>query len=290
MPHPAFFVVFGQAAGAVLLGWLFFRRFAVTRPPIGVFNRGDTLIVIGAVILLPAVYLALPGWLTAALLGLGTLSVLYAVWEPVLRARWAIWLLSLALLVADAGAALVRGTTSAPYLLVNDVVLVVAVVGVANLWAQSGMRARDAALLTGALTLYDLIATGFSSMTLTLITRLAELPFSPLLAWDLDRPEAGLGLGIGDLLVATLVPLVMRKAFGRTAGRMAVASVLITIGGMLVLLDSRLIGDGIPALVALGPVLLAQYAYWARRRGSERSTWQYLQAEPRGRRATQPAA
>jgi hypothetical protein len=37
-------------------------------------------------------------------------------------------------------------------------------VGAANLWAQSGMRARDAAVLAGALTLYDFIFT--SQLTL----------------------------------------------------------------------------------------------------------------------------
>jgi hypothetical protein len=35
----------------------------------------------------------------------------------------------------------------------------------------------------------------------------------------------------------------------------------------------------IPAMVALGPLTVAQYLGW-RRRGRERTTWEYLQAEP----------
>jgi hypothetical protein len=33
------------------------------------------------------------------------------------------------------------------------------------------------------------------------------------------------------------------------------------------------------AMVALGPLMVAQYLFWNRRRGSERTTWQYQQAE-----------
>jgi hypothetical protein len=32
----------------------------------------------------------------------------------------------------------------------------------------------------------------------------------------------------------------------------------------------------------LGPLMVAQYAYWRRTRGGERTVAQYLRAEPRG--------
>ena len=35
-----------------------------------------------------------------------------------------------------------------------------------------------------------------------------------------------------------------------------------------------------PVMVVLGPLMVLQYAYWRRRRGVERTTWQYLQVEP----------
>jgi hypothetical protein len=35
-----------------------------------------------------------------------------------------------------------------------------------------------------------------------------------------------------------------------------------------------------PVMVVLGPLMLLQYLYWRRRRGQERTMWQYLQEEP----------
>jgi hypothetical protein len=40
----------------------------------------------------------------------------------------------------------------------------------------------------------------------------------------------------------------------------------------------------LPAMVLLGPLMVLQYVYWTRRRGGERTTWQYQQAEPGVRR------
>ena len=53
-----------------------------------------------------------------------------------------------------------------------------------------------------------------------------------------------------------------------------------TIAGLLALLDLGLVRATIPAMVALGPLTVAQYLGW-RRRGRERTTWEYLQAESR---------
>ena len=50
---------------------------------------------------------------------------------------------------------------------------------------------------------------------------------------------------------------------------------------MLALLDLRVVRVTVPAMVALGPLMVAQYLFWARRLGAERTTWQYQQAEPR---------
>ncbi len=35
-----------------------------------------------------------------------------------------------------------------------------------------------------------------------------------------------------------------------------------------------------PVMIVLGPLMVAQYLFWRRRKGPERKTWQYLQAEP----------
>jgi hypothetical protein len=150
---------------------------------------------------------------------------------------------------------------------------------VTNLWAQSGLRARDLAVLAAALTAYDVIATALLPLTVDLIARLATLPFTPLLAWP-TGDGGWLGLGLGDLLLATLGPLVLRKAFGKTAGLVALFISLATIGVVLALPLLGLLRGAFPVMVVLGPLLVGQYAVWLRHQGPERSTAAYLAAEP----------
>ncbi len=284
---PAYWAVLGHAAAAVVLGHVFFRRYRVARPPVGVFDLGDVALLLGAVALAPLLYLALPRWAAAGLLGLSVLGALLAVLEPVLgagrgaRRAWGVrlvWPLALALLASDAAAALHPDAPAGAALVVNNAVLVLAVVGVTNLWAQSGLRARDAALLAGALAVYDVVATTSLPLTDALLGRLAGLPFAPLVAWPVG-PAGWLGVGLGDLLLATACPLALRKAFGRRAGHAAAALSLATLAGLLALLDLGLVRATVPAMAALGPLTVAQYAV-QRRRGRERTTREYLQAEP----------
>lgn len=60
MLYSSFYVVFGFATSAVLLGRAYFRRYEIIRPPVGVFNLGDVTVMIGAIVVLPYLYLALP--------------------------------------------------------------------------------------------------------------------------------------------------------------------------------------------------------------------------------------
>ena len=83
--------------------------------------------------------------------------------------------------------ALTNGTASNTFLAVNNVVLVVVVVGVANLWAQSGMGARRVALAAG-LAVYDFVATSQLTLMTDLIDKLSEVPLVPFIAWR--RPTA----------------------------------------------------------------------------------------------------
>jgi hypothetical protein len=279
--HPAFYVVLGWAWGAVLLAWLYFRRHQVTRPPIGVFNLGDVAIMLVAIVVVPYLYLLLPLWLVAALLATGVLSILYTAFEPILRARWLIWLAVLGLVAADIGSVRLFGPASLPFFLVNNTVLLCVVVGITNLWVQSGIKARDVAVLAAALAVYDLVATGFLPLMTDLIGRLAEIPFAPMVAWSVDPEGHWLGIGLGDLLLAAVFPLVMRKAFGRGAGIAALVGNLAAISGLLALVDLYLVLVTLPAMVVLGPLMVLQYVYWIRRQGYERTTQQYVQAEPR---------
>ncbi len=283
----ALIVVLGHIATAILLGWGYFRRYSVTRPPIGVFNIWDIMVMMGGIILVPYLYLLLPTWLVASLLALGILSVLYFMWEPILRARWAIWLMVLLLVVADIGATLWFGPASSLFFAINNIVLVLAIVGITNLWAQSGMKSRDVAILAGMLAVYDLIVTWQLTQTADLFSRLLGLPLVPIIAWPLGTGGQWLGIGMGDMLLATVFPLVMRKAFGRVAGVASLVGNLSTIVALITIMLLSRLQILFPVMILLGPLIILQYFYWRRRMGRERTTQQYLQAEPvHGRAAT----
>lgn len=271
-------VVLGYILATVLLSWLYFRRYRVARPPLGTINLWDVGVIMGGVILLPVLYIVLPAWVAASLLGLAFLGVLSVASEPVVRVRAVRWTLLALLLGGDIMAARVWGAASPGFDALNDSLLALAAVSVANLWAQSGMTARAVALLGGLLAIYDMVATAWLPLTATLIARLAGLPFAPLIGWGAGR--ARLGVGVGDLLLMAVFPLVMHKAFGRRAGLLALASVVGVAGGVLAVLAWWGLPATVPTMVVLGPLMLLHYAWWVRHRGGERTTWQYLRAEP----------
>jgi hypothetical protein len=276
--------VLTAVAVAASAGWLYFRRFELMRPPIGVYDVHDVVFMLASIVALPFAYLALPRLAVGVVFCLIALNILYFGWEPVLRLRRWIWLAAVGFVAADVAANLAAGAGSRVVLAVNDLELVVLAVVVANVLAQSGMRARDLTLLAGALAVYDVIATTQVSLMSDLVRRLATLPFAPLVAW---RDGGGwVALGLGDLLVVVLAPLVLRKAFGRTAGLLAIAVSLAAVAVMLALVRWSLVEADLPAMVALGPLALVQYAWWRTRRGRERRTWEYLEAEPPEGRVT----
>ncbi|MGH9279960.1 MAG: hypothetical protein ACRD12_17915 [Acidimicrobiales bacterium] len=271
-------VVNGFAAASLLLAWGFFRRHQLNRPPLGAFNRTDVVVMLVALVTVPYVYLVLPAWAAATFLGVGVLSILSVALQPVVPGRAVRWAVIATLMGADVALAVTKGAGSRQFLVLNDVVLLLVVVGTATLWAQGGMKATDLALLAAGITVYDVIATTQVSVMADIAERLSTIPFVPFVAWG--TPARGLGVGLGDLLVAAVFPLVMRKAYGRTAGRVALASGLVAVVGMLTVLYVASTETLVPAMVVLGPVMLAQIAFWRRRQGAERTTWEYLRAEP----------
>ncbi|HET9909511.1 MAG TPA: hypothetical protein VFQ23_22885 [Anaerolineales bacterium] len=276
----ASFVVLAYVAAAAILSWLYFRRYVMTRPPIGVFNLGDIAVMIGAIILVPFLYLLVPIWILASLLALASISILYFTWEPVFRSVWSIWLVTILLAGSDLATALLPGIPSIWFFAVNNIVLVISVIGVTNLWAQSGMKARHAAILGAALMVYDLIATSLLPLMNDLFIRLEGLPFAPEIAWLVNAEGDWLSIGLGDLVMAAVFPLVMRKAFGRTVGMIALVIGLGAITLLILSLISGLLVGTFPVMVVLGPLMVLQYVYWQRQLKQERTTWQYLQAEP----------
>jgi hypothetical protein len=276
MVTTAVLVILGCAAASMLLSWGYFRRYTMTRAPIGVFNLADTVFMMAGIILVPYLYLWLPLEVVTVLLVGGAWSIYYFLLEPVLRGRAAVWLGSGALTVVGLGVAWVFGADGPVFFAVNNALLVLLVIGVTNLWAQSGMRAREVAVLGGFLIVYDFTATTLSPLMLDLLTRLAHQPFAPSLAWPVDEAGGLMGLGLGDLLLAAVFPLVMGKAFGRRA---ATTAMLLGLGTFITLVLFPPAGI-FPVMIVLGPLMIVQYGYWRGRRGPERTTRQYLRAEP----------
>ena len=277
----ALLVTLGLASATVLLGWGYFRRCTIPRPPIGVVTLGDVWLMLAGIVVVPLLYLALPAWLAAGLLGLVLLGMLQLTLEPVMGAR-ASWLVSAALAVLDLVAWFRFGPSSAPTFAANNLVVGAATIGVANLWTQSGLRARDAAVLAGALTVYDVLFTSQLPVMASLFGHLGALPFAPLAGWPLGHDEVWLAIGAGDLLIATAFPLVLGRAFGQTAAWLAMALGLGTLTVLLTIVSLGLTASPFPAMLGLGPVCVLQYLAWARLRGPERTTWQYRLAEQPG--------
>lgn len=275
----ALLVILAHVAAALVLSWAYFRRCRIARPPIGVLNLRDVALMVGGIVVVPYLYLALPRWLIAGLLALGILSAIFFALEPIFRLRPALWASIILLAAADIAAARLDGSPGARFLLGNNLALVLAVVGLTNLWAQSGMRARDAAALAGLLAIYDLIATWLLPLMTDLFASVSGLPFAPIVAWPAGPGGLWLGIGLGDLLLAAVYPLVARKAFGRAAGRAALILGLACLAIVAALPALGLARATFPVMIVLGPLIVGQYLV-CRRRGSERTTWQYELAEP----------
>jgi hypothetical protein len=278
----AVFVVYAASAAAIALGWLYFLRYTIPRPPLGVYNGTDVVVIVVGIVALPYLYLALPLVVVALIFALAVLNVLALAAEPLLSARRAAWLAVFGVGAADVGALIVAGPMSGPFLVVNDLVVALAVVGVTNLWVQSGMRARHLAILGGILAIYDYVATARLPLTADLVARLAALPFAPVVAWPVGVNGEWVGLGLGDLLFATAFPLVLCKAYCQRAGALALAVSLATTAALLALSALGVLPRVFPVMVILGPLMIVQYGFWHRRLGDERTMRAYRTAELHG--------
>jgi len=277
--HPSeLIIVLGFAVATIAVGMAFFRHYQVVRPPIGVFNAGDVVVLMLAVVAIPYLYLVLPLWAVVGVLAPTTVGVILFTLEAMRSERALRWLLALGLVSADFALALTLGVDDQAYLLVNNLVVLVLVVGIANLWVQSGMRARHLATLAVLLALYDFVATSQLTLMSDLLTRLENIPLGPFLAWTVSGHS--LAIGLGDLLLATAYPLAVRKAYGVKQAAIALTVAVVVIAGVLAYVGFGAIEEPMPVMVVLGPLILVQDLFWRRGRAAERTTRQYLLAEP----------
>ena len=274
--HALLLLVALACVAALALGYL--ARYEIERPPVGVFTFPDIAFMATTVIVLPLLYLHIPIAVEGCVFGIVLLALLHYTVQPVLPRPVAVTTV-VALMAADAALALwgTGGATGTAYLVVNDLVLALALLGVANLYAQSGMRASHVATLAALLAAYDYIATAVLPTTADLIANLGEQPFAPQIVVGAGGSQVGLGLG--DTLMLTLWTVVAWKAFGRLAGLIGAAVGLGSVGVILWgLLAGRLTGQ-VPVMTLLGPLIVVQYLLWRSLTGRERTTGEWRAGE-----------
>src|SRR5688572_21760006 len=87
------------------LSQIYFLHVEIKRAPIGVMNLWDVTFMMVSILIIPYLYLLLPFWTVSAILGLETAAFIYFVFEPIVRAKTALWLLALVPTLADIAAA-----------------------------------------------------------------------------------------------------------------------------------------------------------------------------------------
>ncbi len=257
-------------AATVLIGVVFLQRVTLTRPPIGRFNLQDIAFMMLIIITLPVLYLNLPALAVVTLIGLSFFTILQAMFAPLMPRRWSI-LAAIGLIALNIGMQRLEHPNGLhpAFIVLNNLMLVVAIAGVCNLYTQSGMRARDVAVFSVALTFFDYVATSLLPLMVDMVNLLATLPFMPIIAWG--DGVRGFAIGLGDVLMLTLWTLTAWKGFGRVAGVVAALLGLGTATAILLALWARVITEAVPVMIFLGPLIAVQYLFWHHRLGRERS-------------------
>jgi hypothetical protein len=259
-----------NAAVIVMASVLFLHRAEIRRPPIGRFTRADIVIITCIIVGAPFVYIALPTRLVSLIFGFVFCIAIETVLASLIRPRIAL-LITAALAVADLVIALSPSWTGqySTLVIVNDVIVGAAVVGVCNLWAQSGAQASSIAVLAGVLAIYDPVATWASPLMRDLFVRLTGQPFAAMLSLT---GHVRFRLGLGDILMLALWPAVLAKAYGRGAAWLGAFFGLATLFGIELAFAANWLGSNtlIAVMSIYGPLIVGQYLFLRVRCGRER--------------------
>ncbi|GAA2886407.1 hypothetical protein [Nonomuraea rubra] len=254
---PNVLALYALVALTVALAAGYLGRYVIPRPPVGRMVGADIAVMVTALVVMPFAYLHVPVGVVVSVFGLVVMTLTQLMLAPVLGGRWAM-IAAPALCAADV-AAYAAGWPLA-LLVVNDALLILLVVGVVNLWAQAAVTPAQVAALAAALTVYDTLATGLSSLTVDFVQRMQGLPFSPVLATSYGANPSLIGLG--DCLMLSIWPVVALRAYGKVAAWSAAGleAVLLAVSIAFVLTGGR----PMPLLTVLGPLIFVQWLYWRR--------------------------
>ncbi|HEX2049596.1 MAG TPA: hypothetical protein VHJ34_03065 [Actinomycetota bacterium] len=280
-------VVVAQLAVIVGLALVYLRVVDMPRAVAGVYTLRDIFVMLGLIVVLPLIYLRLPGIVLTVILVVVFSTVITYTVAPLLP-RVVPVLVALALVGADVWMASTRADTSIGpgFLALNDLVVAIAAIGVSNLYAQNGMKSRDVAVFAFGLAIYDVIATAWLPIMLEFFTRLLSLPLLPALAWG--GRTGGAAIGLGDVLLITLWSVVAAKAFGMRAALVSAATSLSCVVGIFVAMMNGVLDEIVPAMVFLGPLMVVQQVVFRWHYGRDR-TMQEMRTSSAVRVAGDPA-
>ena len=287
------------AALVVCLGALFYlRRVRLDRPAIGRFNGRDVMILFAVLVFLPRLYLLLPLWALMSVLTVTFAAALSIGFRP-LVAPTPLWLGIGVLIGADLWMGQHMINTVLNWQLVwaeNSLVMLLAVIAIANLYVQGGMQLRHVAWFAGGLAIYDSLFSFVWPVSSLLLREFVTRPLFPAMGMRIGYDEAV--IGVGDVLIFAAFTIAAYKAYGRPGLRLALPLVL-GFGVILPALSGLLIDYAvlilnfrnlsldlvIPVQTWFGPVAVIGYLWLRHRYGRERTIKEYLASTDSGRRA-----
>jgi len=227
-------------------------------------------------------YLAVPGPVLTGFLVLTFSSALGIGLRPIVAARYRRVLIPVLI-----GSEIVVTYTllGAPrglqlYWALTSIIVLLAAMGVSNLYVQGGLRLHQVAWFTLFLAAYDLIFSTVIPLTPQLAAAFEGRPLNASIGWAAGGYSANIGLG--DLLVYGLFVTAAYKAFDRRGALWAFATIFL-FGALAPALapavvshfNQGAVGVVIPAQLFFGPAAFAVAAR-LRRRHPERTTAQWL--------------
>jgi hypothetical protein len=264
--------VAGMIVAAMLLAAAYLRWITIERPPIGLFTTADIIVISGMVVITQLIYALVPGPTISAVFGLLFFVILQTVLTPLTGGIRALILAAL-LMAADIAPAIAGNLFAATA--VNDLLIIGAVVGVSNMWTQTGLRAGHLAGFAAMLALYDYLTTTVLPLNGTIFSKLGGLPFAPMLAFP-GGGRAATAIGLGDCLIVTVWPLVLARSYGRRAAWAGGAVCLIGLAAVDVSFAAGWFPNAlVPVLTFLGPAIVIQFAVLRRLAGAGKRTHQW---------------
>ena len=275
-------VVSVGALGTAAAALAYFRGVRLERPAIGAFNSRDLVILAGFIILLPILYLAVPGPVLTGFLVLTFGSAMAIGLRPIMPARY-----RRVLIPAIIGSEIVVTYTllGAPrglqlYWVFTSAIVLVAAMGISNLYVQGGLRMRQIAWFAVFLAGYDAFFSTVVPLTPQLAAAFEGRPLNASIGWAAGRYSANIGLG--DLLVYGLFVTAAYKAFDRRGAIWAFVTIFVfgalapSVAPLVVSqFDQGSNGIVIPAQLFFGPAAFAVTSVLYRRH-PERTTSQWI--------------